>query len=72
MDDLEILALFTGYGYQVRFVEYGPLPTSAGEGEEKTLRLNVDMAGSMEWAYQEIRCGTCFCRGTAWMLSAEY
>lgn len=55
MDDLEILALFTGYGYQVRFVEYGRLPTSTEDAEQKTLALNRDMAVSMEWAYQEIR-----------------
>lgn len=55
MDDLELVTLFTGYGYQVRFVEYGNLPQSTEEIQEKTLALNKSMAVSMEWAYQEIR-----------------
>lgn len=55
MDDLELLALYTGYGYQVRFVEYGELPKSAEEIEQKTLTLNKNMAVSMEWALSEIR-----------------
>jgi len=43
MDELELVALFTGYGYQVRFV---------GEvlGE-----IDADMAASMDWAVGEIR-----------------
>lgn len=55
MDDLELVTLFTGYGYQVRFVEYGGLPKSGEEAEAKILALNKSMAVSMEWAYQEIR-----------------
>ena len=55
MDDLELVALFTGYGYQVRFVGYGTLPNSKAEAEAKTVALNKSMAVSMEWAYQEIR-----------------
>jgi len=41
MDDKEIVALFTGYGYQVRFVE-------------DLENIDQDMAASMEWAYSEI------------------
>ncbi|KAG9041894.1 hypothetical protein FS837_011620 [Tulasnella sp. UAMH 9824] len=55
MDDLELLALYTGYGYQVRFVEYGPLAKDEAESEEKLLQLNINLAASMEWAYEEIR-----------------
>lgn len=55
MDDLELSTLFTGYGYQVRFVEYGALPKTAEEGEAKIVALNKNMAVTMEWAYQEIR-----------------
>lgn len=60
MDDLELVTLFTGYGYQVRFVEYGDLPNSKKESEAKTVALNKSMAVSMEWAYQEIRFATLF------------
>lgn len=62
MDDLELATLFTGYGYQVRFVEYGALPSSKDEAESKTLSLNKSMAVSMEWAYQEIRYVDCWLR----------
>ncbi|CUA72515.1 hypothetical protein RSOLAG22IIIB_04912 [Rhizoctonia solani] len=55
MDNIELVALFTGYGYQVRFVEYGDLAQSKEEHAEKEIRLNADMAVSMEWAYDEIR-----------------
>ncbi|KAF8250679.1 aldehyde-lyase-like protein [Wilcoxina mikolae CBS 423.85] len=44
MDDIELVALFTGYGYQVRFV--------GAEGLEK---IDEDMAASMDWAVSEIR-----------------
>ncbi|KAF8331506.1 phosphoketolase [Cantharellus anzutake] len=55
MDDLELAALFTGYGYQVRFVEYGPLAESKEEEKRKEYELNVNTAVSLEWAYEEIR-----------------
>ena len=42
MDDLEICALFSGYGYQVRFVE-------------NLENIDQDMAASMEWALREIK-----------------
>ncbi|KAJ1303423.1 hypothetical protein OPQ81_011614 [Rhizoctonia solani] len=55
MDDIELVALFTGYGYQVRFVEYGDLAQSKEEQRKKEMELNANMAVSMEWAYSEIR-----------------
>ncbi|KAF8606930.1 phosphoketolase [Ceratobasidium sp. AG-I] len=55
MDDIELVCLFTGYGYQVRFVEYGDLANSHEEHLQKELDLNANMAVSMEWAYDEIR-----------------
>ncbi|KAF1809856.1 XFP domain-containing protein [Eremomyces bilateralis CBS 781.70] len=42
MDKKELAALFSGYGYQVRFVE-------------NLDRIDEDMAASMEWALTEIR-----------------
>jgi xylulose-5-phosphate/fructose-6-phosphate phosphoketolase len=56
MDDLELLCLFTGYGYQVRFVEYGELPNTEDQAKRKEVELNKSMGVSMEWAYGEIRC----------------
>lgn len=55
MDDAELVALFTGYGYQVRFVEYGILSESAEETQKQIVALNKNMAVSMEWALTEIR-----------------
>ncbi|KAB5595960.1 hypothetical protein CTheo_724 [Ceratobasidium theobromae] len=57
MDDIELVALFTGYGYQVRFVEYGDLAQSKEEHVKKEIDLNASLAVSMEWAYGEIRHG---------------
>ena len=68
MDDLEVSAapelrsmltrqlacLYTGYGYQVRIVEYGALPEN-GDEHEPDLAVNYNMAASLEWAYDEIR-----------------
>jgi xylulose-5-phosphate/fructose-6-phosphate phosphoketolase len=42
MDDKELACLFTGYGYQVRFVE-------------ELAEIDLDLATSLEWAYKEIR-----------------
>ncbi|KAH8926340.1 phosphoketolase [Atractiella rhizophila] len=50
MTDESLVLLYTGYGYQVRFVEY-PYPLA----EEKLEHLNADMAVSLEWALGEIR-----------------
>ncbi|KIJ44413.1 hypothetical protein M422DRAFT_228537 [Sphaerobolus stellatus SS14] len=41
MDDLELAALFTGYGYQVRFVK-------------DLANLDNDLAASLQWAIDEI------------------
>lgn len=43
MDDKELVALFTGYGYQVRVV-----------GHELE-RIDEDMAASLQWALSVIR-----------------
>lgn len=51
MDDLELITLFVGYGYQPRIVEYG----ASQSDPERDVKVNVDMAVSMEWAYAEIR-----------------
>ncbi|KAF8514034.1 D-xylulose 5-phosphate/D-fructose 6-phosphate phosphoketolase [Gautieria morchelliformis] len=42
MDNLELVALFSGYGYQVRFVE-------------DLEHIDNDMAASMQWALSEIK-----------------
>ncbi|KIL67461.1 hypothetical protein M378DRAFT_122372 [Amanita muscaria Koide BX008] len=42
MDDKELVALFTGYGYQVRIVSDLP-------------NIDNDLAVSLEWAYSEIK-----------------
>lgn len=55
MDDLELACLYTGYGYQVRIVEYGlGLPEDASL-ERLEHAVNVDMAASMSWALGEIK-----------------
>ncbi|TIC01389.1 phosphoketolase [Wallemia mellicola] len=54
-DDLELVSLYSGYGYQVRFVEYGPLASTVEEHVEKDRNVNANLAVSMEWAYEEIR-----------------
>lgn len=42
MDDKEIVSLFTGYGYQVRFVQ-------------DLDNIDDDMAASLAWAHAEIK-----------------
>ena len=54
-DDLELVTLYSGYGYQVSFVEYGPLASTIEEHTEKDRNVNASLAVSMEWAYEEIR-----------------
>jgi xylulose-5-phosphate/fructose-6-phosphate phosphoketolase len=51
MDDLELITLFVGYGYQPRIVEYG----ASQSDPARDVQVNKDMAVSMEWAYSEIR-----------------
>lgn len=53
MDDLELACLYTGYGYQVRIVDYGVPSTEQRDALDEA--VNYDMAASMEWAYKEIR-----------------
>lgn len=58
MDDLELAALFTGYGYQPRVVEYGRVGDAQPDGtvsHELDVAVNYDMAASMRWALDEIR-----------------
>jgi xylulose-5-phosphate/fructose-6-phosphate phosphoketolase len=48
---VQLGALYTRYGYQVRIVEYGK-----DESDPKSdVRINYDVAASMEWAWREIR-----------------
>lgn len=59
MDDKEMVALFSGYGYQCRFVEdlediVSFIPQSQ-EGDVLTRPQDRDMATSMQWALDEIR-----------------
>lgn len=55
MDDLELGALYTGYGYQVRIVAYGAgLPDDASDAELDR-SINLDMAASFAWAMGEIK-----------------
>lgn len=51
MDDLELAALYTCYGYQVRIVEYPGADVNA----EHDLEVNYNMAASLRWALAEIR-----------------
>jgi len=51
MDNLELAALYTGYGYQVRVVEY----PGAHPSHELDVEINYDMAASLRWALGEIR-----------------
>lgn len=53
-DRPQLACLFTGYGYQVRVVEYGAL-SKTGSDDEHNISINYDMAASMEWALEEIR-----------------
>ena len=55
MDDNELVCLYTGYGYQVRFVEYGTLSEDEKDTEGHLLKLNINMAVTMEWALAEIK-----------------
>ena len=51
-DDKELTALFTGYGYQCAIVDYGDL---ANETAEADRNLQINLAATMNWAYDEIR-----------------
>lgn len=50
MDDTELSLLYTGYGYQVRFVEYKEQGQAhMGGGDPADRALHEDMAASMDW-----------------------
>ncbi|GAA6032456.1 hypothetical protein JCM8097_008187, partial [Rhodosporidiobolus ruineniae] len=56
MDNIELALLYSGYGYQVRFVEYeseGPAQMGGNDAADK--KLHENMAASLDWAYSEIR-----------------
>ncbi|SCV69952.1 BQ2448_1346 [Microbotryum intermedium] len=56
MDATELALLYSGYGYQVRFVEYEPEgEPSMGGNDLADIKLNRNMAVSIDWAYSEIR-----------------
>jgi len=47
MSDDELLSLFTGYGYEVQFVE--------GVEEDEKSDLDAQLYGALDWAYHKIR-----------------
>ena len=51
-DDKEIMALFTGYGYQCAIVDYGDCANPSDELDHK---LQVNLAATMKWSVDEIR-----------------
>ncbi|KAK9895905.1 D-xylulose 5-phosphate/D-fructose 6-phosphate phosphoketolase [Cystobasidium minutum MCA 4210] len=51
-DDKELTTLFTGYGYQCAIVDYGDL---ANETDEADRNMQINLAATMNWAYDEIR-----------------
>ena len=56
MDETELTLLYTGYGYQVRFVDYvpeGEYHMGGADPADKTMHAN--MAATFDWAYSEIR-----------------
>ncbi|KAK4334960.1 hypothetical protein RTBOTA2_003703 [Rhodotorula toruloides] len=56
MDNIELSLLYSGYGYQVRFVEYKAQGEAHMGGNDPADRvLHEDMAASLDWAYTEIR-----------------
>jgi xylulose-5-phosphate/fructose-6-phosphate phosphoketolase len=55
-DKMEMALLYSGLGYQVRFVEYvpqGDYKMGGGGPEDET--INRDMGVSFDWAYSQIR-----------------
>lgn len=51
-DDKEVIALFSGYGYQCAIVDYGDMAHASDEQDHK---LQVNLVNTFEWAYKEIR-----------------
>lgn len=55
MDDRELTALFTGYGYQVRFVEYSTYSQEHHlPGSSSLSGLDIDLSLCLHWAYTTI------------------
>ncbi|UZJ52889.1 hypothetical protein CBS101457_002209 [Exobasidium rhododendri] len=55
MDKRELLALFTGYGYQVRIVAYEDFAQGHTQpGDESVKGLDKAMAAAIQWAINEI------------------
>ncbi|KAM0748828.1 D-xylulose 5-phosphate/D-fructose 6-phosphate phosphoketolase [Meredithblackwellia eburnea MCA 4105] len=56
MDETELSLLYTGYGYQVRFVSYEPEgPYSMGGNDPADKVMHANFAASIDWAYAEVR-----------------
>ncbi|GAA5851642.1 hypothetical protein JCM8547_001161 [Rhodosporidiobolus lusitaniae] len=57
MDNIELSLLYSGYGYQVRFVEYDAKGQDAktGGNDPGDRDIHENMAASLDWAYGEIR-----------------
>ncbi|KAK4054699.1 hypothetical protein OIO90_003511 [Microbotryomycetes sp. JL221] len=56
MDNTELALLYSGYGYQVRFVEYKSQGEAKMGGNDPADRaIHEDMVTSIDWAYGEIR-----------------
>ncbi|MEH1872159.1 phosphoketolase family protein [Nostoc sp.] len=54
MSDIELQQRFTGYGYQVRIVGSQKNQFDKDSATQNALDLNVDLYGSLDWAYREI------------------
>lgn len=57
MTSEELVALFTGYGYQVKIVDgFGGMNDLKGTPEDwDRMDLDADLFGAFEWALSEIR-----------------
>ncbi|GAA6008849.1 hypothetical protein JCM10207_001746 [Rhodosporidiobolus poonsookiae] len=56
MDNTELALLYSGYGYQVRFVEYEAQGTAhMGGNDPADKAIHENFAASLDWAYAEIR-----------------
>ncbi|KAL8280858.1 hypothetical protein RQP46_006862 [Phenoliferia psychrophenolica] len=56
MDETELTLLYTGYGYQVAFVDYVPEGDyNMGGNDPADKTMHAKMAATFDWAYSEIR-----------------
>ncbi|ORY89749.1 phosphoketolase [Leucosporidium creatinivorum] len=56
MDKTELALLYSGYGYQVRFVDYVKQgEPNMGGNDPADIAVHEDMAVTFDWAYAEIR-----------------